>query len=407
MKKPLEGVTILDFSQFFAGPIATLLMGDMGAEVIKLENPPLGDTTRYSTAIINESSTNFTTRNRGKKSVAMNLKDEKQKAIFIEMLKTADAVVENFKPGTLEKYGLSYEFMKSVNPRIVYTSISGYGQYGPYRDHAAYDGAVQAEAGILSITGNPGETPVKCGAAIADATAGLVGCIGTLGALFDAKQTGVGRRVDVSMMDSIITIMENINSAYMATGKIPTPTGNRMWTASPFNSFKCKDDQSIYLGISTDSQFAKFANIVGHPEWLEDERFVGDANRASHADDLEPLVSEALKNVDVDDLANKLQEAKLVYGKINNIAQVMDHPQTKARNMIVKATYPDGTELRVPGCPIKMSDLEEKTEFTASYMGGDTFEVLRKYGYSDEQLHEVYDETLKIAEETRKKKYNQ
>lgn len=402
--KPLEGIKVLDFTQFFAGPIATLLLSDMGAEVIKLENPPAGDGTRYTAAVVNESSTNYTTRNRGKKSVAMNLKDERQKAIFFEMLKTADVVIENGKPGTLDKYGLTYEAMKAVNPKIVYTSISGYGQTGPYRDHAAYDGAVQAEAGILSVTGHMGGEPVKCGAAIADATAGLIGCIGTLGAVVEAQRTGVGRRVDVSMMDSIITIMENLNSAYVATGKIPGPTGNRHWTAAPFNSFKCKNDQAIYLGISTDAQFEKFCNIVGHPEWTEDPRFATSLLRPQHADELEALVQEALLELDVDWLAEQLQANKLVYGKINNVAQVVEHPQTKARNMMVDVTYPDGTKMKVPGCPIKMSDLEEKTEYNAYPVGYNTFEVLSQYA-DEAALHEIYDDVLKLCEETAHKKY--
>ena len=403
--KPLDGIKVLDFTQFFAGPIATLLLSDMGAEVIKLENPPAGDGTRYTTAVINESSTNYTTRNRGKKSVAMNLKDERQKAIFLEMLKTADVVIENGKPGTLDKYGLTYEAMKAVNPKIVYTSISGYGQTGPYRTHAAYDGAVQAEAGLMSVNGHKGNEPVKCGAAIADATAGLIGCIGTLGALVEAQRTGVGRRVDVSMMDSIITIMENLNSAYLSTGVIPGPTGNRHWTSAPFNSFKCKDGRSIYLGISTDAQFVKFCNILGHPEWPEDPRFCNSMLRPKNADALEALVQEALNDVDVDWLAEKLQEEKLVYGKINNVADVVKHPQTLARHMIVDVTYPDGTKVQVPGCPIKMNDLEEPLESMAYPMGYNTFEVLSQY-VPEEQLHEIYDDVLKQCAENVQKKYH-
>ena len=405
MKKPLEGIKILDFTQFFAGPFATLLLSDMGAEIIKLENPPSGDSTRYSTAVVNECSTNYTTRNRGKKSVVMNLKDERQKAVFFEMLKTADVVIENFKPGTLEKYGLTYEAMKAVNPKIVYTSISGYGQTGPYRDHAAYDGAVQAEAGLMSINGEAGGDPVKCGAAIADAAAGLVGCIGTLGALMDARINGVGHRVDVSMMDSIIAIMENFSSAYLATGNIPHATGNRQWTACPFNSFKCKGGRSIYLGISTNDQFAKFCSIVRHPEWMDDPRFENETIRPQYADALEALVSDVLKDWDVDELAARLQENKLVYGKINDVSQVVDHPQTKARNMIGDVAYPDGTKVQVPGCPIKMSGLEEQTEYCAYPLGYNTFDVLAQYGYSKETLHQIYDQTLEACAQMREKKY--
>lgn len=402
--KPLKGIKILDFTQFLAGPLSTLLLSDLGAEVIKLENPPLGDGTRYITDIVNEKSSNYTTRNRGKKSVIMNLKDEKQRAVFLKMVETADAVVENFKPGTLEKYGITYEVLKEINPKIVYTSISGYGQTGPYRTHAAYDGAVQAESGVMSVTGDMDGTPVRCGASIADTTAGLVGCIGTLSALYDAKRTGQGRRVDVAMMDSMVTIMENLISNHLSNGHIPKPLGNRMWTASPFRDFVCKDGKSVYIGISTDAQFKSFCEIVGHPEWTEDPRFLTNESRPNHFRELEPLVESVLLEIDSDTLCDEMQKRKLVYGRINNVEQVVNHPQVAVRNMIVNAVYPDGTEFKVPGCPIKMSDMEEQTEYKASVLGSDTFDVLSDYA-DMEELHEIYDTVLQNCAETASKLY--
>lgn len=391
--KPLEGIRILDFTQFLAGPLSTLMLSDLGAEVIKLENPPLGDGTRYITNITNEKSSNYTTRNRGKKSVIMNLKDERQRSLFLEMVKTADAVVENFKPGTLEKYGITYEVLKEINPKIVYTSISGYGQTGPYRTHAAYDGAVQAESGVMSVTGDMDGTAVRCGASIADTTAGLVGCIGTLSALYDAKRSGKGRRVDVAMMDSMVTIMENMISNYLAGGEIPKPLGNRMWTASPFRDFMCKDGKSVYIGISTDNQFAAFCEIVGHPEWTQDPRFLTNESRPRNFRELEPLVEEALLKIDSDVLCEEMQKRKLVYGRINDIGQVVAHPQVAARNMIVNAVYPDGTTFQVPGCPVKMDGITEETEYSASALGEDTLDVLSEY-IDLERLHEIYDGVL-------------
>lgn len=391
--RPLDGIKILDFTQFLAGPLCTLLLSDLGADVIKLENPPLGDGTRYITNITNEKSSNYTTRNRGKKSVIMNLKDERQKNIFLEMVKTADAVVENFKPGTLEKYGITYDVLKELNPSIVFTSISGYGQTGPYRSHAAYDGAIQAESGIMSVTGDMGGTPVRCGASIADTTAGMVGCVGTLSALLHAKQTGEGSRVDVAMMDSMVLVMENLISNYLAGGHIPEPLGNRMWTASPFRDFKCKDGQSVYIGISTDSQFASFCDIVGHPEWTRDSRFLTNESRPRNFRELEPLVEEALLKIDSDVLCEEMQKRKLVYGRINNTAQVASHPQVQARNMLINAVYSDGTSFRVPACPIKLDQMPEKTSDKASALGEDTMDILSKY--TDETtLHEIYDSVL-------------
>lgn len=402
--KPLEGVRVLDFTQFFAGPIATLLMSDMGAEVIKLENPPLGDPTRYTVAIENKKSTNFTTRNRGKKSVIMNLKDERQKAIFFEMVKTADVVIENFKPGTLDKYGVTYDVLKAINPRIVYTSISGYGQTGPYRDHAAFDGAVQAEGGIISVTGEEGGRPVRCGTAIADATAGFIGCIGTLAALYDAKTSGQGRRVDVSMMDSMITIMENLISRYAATQAIPQPMGNRMYTACPFNDFVCKDGKSIYIGISTDPQFKSFCDIISRPEWPEDPRFQTGVLRVENYKVLEEMVQEELLKIDSDTLCEEMQKRKLVYGRINTVKEIVEHPQTLARHMLVNATYPGGTTFKVPGCPVKMSDLEEADDYSVADLGENTIEILSQY-CSTATLHEIYDPVLQQCAESSHSKF--
>lgn len=396
--KPLEGIRILDFTQFLAGPLCTLLLSDLGAEVIKLENPPLGDGTRYITDIRNDKSSNYTTRNRGKKSVIMNLKDERQKAIFLEMVKKADAVIENFKPGTLEKYGITYEVMKELNPEIVYTSISGYGQTGPYRTHAAYDGAVQAESGVMSVTGEMDGTPVRCGASIADTTAGFVGCIGTLSALYDAKQTGEGRRVDVAMMDAMVLTMENMISNFLSSGAIARPLGNRMWTASPFRDFKCRDGQSVYIGISTDKQFELFCDIVGHPEWTKDPRFLTNESRPRNFRELEPLVEEALSEIDSDVLCEEMQNRKLVYGRINNVEQVVNHPQTQERKMIVNASYPDGTRFQVPGCPVKMSGMPEETEYSASALGDDTISVLSQYA-EESRVHEIYDSVLEECRE--------
>jgi len=223
--------------------------------------------------------------------------------------------------------------------------------------------------------------------------------------LYDAQKTGVGRRVDVSMMDSIVTIMENLVSSYIASGGVPVPLGNRMWTASPFRDFVCKDGKSVYIGISTDSQFASFCEIVGHPEWTKDPRFLTNELRPKNFRELEPLVEEALLQIGSDTLCEEMEKRKLVYGRINNVAQVVDHPQIAARNMIVNAVYPDGTAFKVPGNPIKMSGLEDETDYSTSVMGADTFKVLANYA-DETTLHEIYDQVLADCSAASKKLYN-
>ncbi|MCC8061515.1 MAG: CoA transferase [Clostridiales bacterium] len=404
--KPLTGVKILDFTQFMAGPHCTRMLSDLGAEVIKLENPPMGDASRFNKDIVDSKSTNWTTRNRGKKSVLMDLRDERQKALFLKMLETADAVVENFKPGTLDKLGVTYDLMKEINPRIVFTSISGYGQTGPYRDHAAYDSAVQGEGGLISITGEVGGTPVRCGALIADATGGLLGCIGTLAALYDAKRTGMGRRVDVSMMDGIVFLMDNFISSYLTSGTMAKPAGNLMWTAAPFREFTCRDGNMVFIGIGTDPQFVKFAKIVGHTEWLEDPRFTTIDLRVNNRDIMEGLVQKVLEEeFDAPALCEAMQAEGLVYGSINNVAQVTQHPQVAARNMIVNAMYGDGINLQVTGCPIKISGYEEATDIHADTLGEHTFEVLSEY-LEEGSLHAIYDNVFEKCNEVLTAKYS-
>lgn len=399
--KPLEGIRILDFTQFFSGPICTLLLGDYGAEVIKLENPPTGDGTRYGKVMEGECSTHYATRNRGKKSAVINMKDETQRGFFLELVKTADAVVENFKPGTMEKFGITYELLKSLNPRIVYTRISGYGQEGPYASHAAYDATVQAESGVMSITGEAGGGPVKCGGSIADYCGGLMACIGTLMGIVDAQRNGQGRCIDVSMMDSLLLLQENMLSAYLRTGNLPKPNGNRYPAASPIGDFMCKDGIPIMLNIATDAQFQAFAKVLGQPQWLEDPDFATMALRAENYEKMEAEVLRVFAGMTSREVAEKLQSQKLVYGSINNYEEVVNHPQVKFRNSFVHAVYPDGTDFVVPGNPMMMSGMEREMNYETAPLGCHTIQVFSEVA-SPEKVHQVMDPVLKQVEEKKK-----
>ena len=372
MSKPLEGLRILDFTQFMSGPMCTLLLSDFGAEVIKIENPPLGDVTRYGTIVEDGASSHFATRNRGKKSIVMNMKDESHKKMFLELVKQADAVIENYKPGTLEKFGVGYDVLEQVNPRIVLTSISGYGQTGPYASHAAFDQTVQAESGIMSITGFPGQEPVKCGAPIADYCGGLMGCIGTLMAMMEAQRTGHGRRVDVSMMDSMIFCLENAMSSYLKDGKIPQQTGNGYASSAPIGAFQCKDGVPLMISVSTDSLWQSFCKALDQPEWAADPSLATMTQRAERREEVDAMVAEIFRQYTADELADKLQAVKMVYGKVNNFEAVANHPQVQHRQTMVQATYPNGVSFKVPGNPILMSGMERQTEYEAVPLGYNT-----------------------------------
>jgi len=384
--------------------MCTLLLSDFGAEVIKIENPPLGDVTRYGSIVENEASSHFATRNRGKKSIIMNMKDENHKKLFLELVKNADAVVENYKPGTLEKFGVGYEVLEQINPKIVLTSISGYGQTGPYASHAAFDQTVQAESGIMSITGFPGQEPVKCGAPIADYCGGLMGCIGTLMAILEAQKTGHGRRVDVSMMDSMIFCLENAMSIYMKDGKIPQPTGNGYASSAPIGAFKCKDGVPLMISVSTDSQWQSFCRAVDRHEWGADQSLATMTQRADRREEVDAMVAEVFTHYTADEMAEKLQAVKMVYGKVNNFEAVANHPQVQHRKTMVRATYTNGVSFMVPGNPIIMSGVERQTEYEAVPLGYNTVEVLKEV--SDEAtIHQLFDPVLKDIEETVKARY--
>jgi len=390
MSKPLEGFRVLDFSQFMSGPMCTLLLNDFGAEVIKIENPPIGDNTRYGNIIDNGTSSHFATRNRGKKSIVLNMKEVAHKNLFLELVKTADAVIENYKPGTMAKFGINYEVLKEINPKIVFTSISGYGQDGPYSDHAAFDQTVQAESGIMSITGSEGGEPVKCGGSIADYSGGLMACIGTLMGIIEAQRTGCGRRVDVSMMDSLIFCMENQFSSYLRTGNVPKPSGNSYASSAPIGAYKCKDGKSLMITVGTDAQWKTFCAALNQPQWFENGNWATMTQRAKDYKAIDAEVLRVFSDYTSDEVAEILQKNNCVYGKINDFKAVANHPQVAYRKTIVNAAFQNGTTFQVPGNPIHMSDVERQTEYSAASLGQHTFEVLKEVA-DEKTLHELFD----------------
>lgn len=272
MKQALEGIRVLDLTRVLAGPFATMILADMGAEVIKIEMPEKGDDARQYGPFTNGESGYFMSINRNKKSITMNLKNQKSKEVFIEMLKKADVVVENYRPGTMEKLGLGYEEIKKINPKIIYAASSGFGHSGPYSKRPAYDGVVQAMGGIMSITGQKGGKPTRVGPSIGDITAGLYTAIGILGALNYREKTGIGQKVDVAMLDCQVSILENAISRYFVTGVSPKPAGNRHASVVPFEPFETLDGE-IMIAVGNDALWKKFCQCINADEMANEERF--------------------------------------------------------------------------------------------------------------------------------------
>lgn len=404
--KPMQGIRILDFTQFFSGPLCTMMLGDFGAEIIKLENPAVcGDNTRYTLEMWHGTNSNYATKNRNKKSMLMDLNDERQRTLFLKMVETADVLVENFKPGTMERFGLSYEKLHAVNPRLVYTSISGFGQTGPLRDHPAVDGVIQAMSGFMSLTGI-NDIPTQAGPPIADAIGGLVGAIGTLCALLDARSTGMGHHVDVSMLDSMLITYEDIITRYNMTGKIPKLIGNRHANLAPFQPFKFQENKELYICITTDDQWKRFCSLLGHEEWSCDPRFSTIAERSKHRDSVVGMIQNVVRNMDAAEFMTEMQKENLICGEIYNIKQVVEHPQIKARNMLKHVKYPSGEIYTVPGCPVKISGMDDDCEAVADPLGYHTIEIASQY-ISEEEAHEIYDKVLEQTLQRAKNRYRE
>lgn len=389
MKQALEGIKVLDLTRVLAGPYATMIMADMGAEVIKIEAPKTGDDSRSFGPYINNESAYFMSLNRNKKSMTLNLKKDSAKKLFLDMVKKADVVVENYRPGTMEKLGLGYEELKIINPKIIYAAASGFGHSGPYSKRAAYDAVVQAMGGIMSITGEVGGMPTRVGPSIGDITAGLFTAIGVLAALNYRNETGVGQKVDVAMLDCQLAILENAIARYVVSGEIPKPAGNRHTSITPFEPFQTSDGE-IMIAAGNDALFQKMCIAMDKEEWLDEDRFKTNPLRTKHVDELKNLIEEITKTKKTEDWQNILDEAGVPNGPINTIDKVLEDPQVKSREMIVNVNHPVAGDLKMAGVPIKMSETQGRIVSPAPLLGQHTYEVIKDIlGYSDEQIKEL------------------
>ncbi|WP_130805381.1 CaiB/BaiF CoA transferase family protein [Senegalia massiliensis] len=389
MNKALEGIKVLDLTRVLAGPYATMVLADMGAEVIKIEIPNKGDDSRAFGPYVNGESAYFMSINRNKKSMTLNLKKEESKELLLEMVKSADVIVENYRPGTMEKLNLGYEKLKKVNPGIIYAAASGFGHTGSYSQRPAYDGVVQAMGGIMSITGQKGGKPTRVGPSIGDITAGLFTAIGILGALNYRNSTGKGQKVDVAMLDCQVAILENAISRYFATGKSPEPAGNKHTSIVPFEPFETSDGE-IVIAAGNDNLFRKLFNVFGKEEIADDERFKTNPLRNENYDELRPLIVEETKKKSTKEWQKLLDDAGVPNGPINNIEMVLNDPQVNEREMVVEVEHPTAGKTKIPGVPIKMSETQGKVESPAPILGEHTEEILKDFvGLSDEKIQKL------------------
>ena len=375
MAGPLAGIRVLDLTRILAGPYATMILRDLGAEVIKIEQPGTGDEARDFGPFKNDFSLYFMSVNRGKKSVTLNLKSPRGKELFLELVKGSDVLVENFRPGTMEKLGLDYESLKKHHPSLLYAACSGFGQTGPYAMRGAYDMIIQGMGGIISITGEPNRPPVRVGTSIGDITSALFTAIGILSALRHRDQTGEGQLIDVGMLDCQVAILENAMVRYFSTGDIPRPLGRRHPAITPFEVFESADGY-VVIAIGNNELWRKFCEHVGRSELIDDERFHTNALRTENHESLFPILAEIMCHRTTDAWVEALEAIGVPCGPVNTVDKVANDPQVLARDMIAEVEHDTTGTVQIPGIPIKLSETPGQIDAPAPNLGEHTSEVL-------------------------------
>ncbi len=351
---PLTGITVIDLTRVLAGPYCTMLLHDLGARVVKVETPHTGDDSRHIGPFLNGKSAYFMSLNRGKQSIALDLKTPADRDVFEKLLAKADVLVENYRPGTMEKLGYGYETLRQKYPKLIYAASSGFGDSGPYRKRAAYDMVVQGMGGIMSITGHPGGPPTRVGTSVGDITAGLFTTVGINAALYHRGQTGQGQKIDVAMLDCQIAILENAIARYFATGQIPGPLGARHPSITPFEAYRAADGYLI-VAAGNEGLFSKLCHCIDAPALLQDPRFTSNDLRTRNHEELRLEFERVFAAGTVAHWLARLEAAGVPCGPLNNVEQALNDPQVLARNMVVSAQDPVAGELKMAGNPIKLS----------------------------------------------------
>lgn len=377
MRMPLEDVRVLDLSHALAGPFCSTMLADFGAEVIKLEPRDGGDIARAWGAPLPGSETAyFVSLHRNKKGIAVDLKRPEGKEIFFRLVEKSDVVLENYRTGALDRLGLGYDIARQRNPGIIYCSISGFGQDGPYRDRAALDLILQAESGMISATGEPGGHGVRCGVSIADMTAGMYAAYGIMLALRVKAHTGRGQAIDVSMLEGQLSLLGTMIGGYLADGEVPRPMGTAYKALLPYQTFRTKT-RDLALAVGSEKLWKVFCPVIGCPELADDPRYRTNADRARNRDTLIPKLQDVFLTRSYEDWETVLLANGIPVGAINDLAQVVNHPQVKARGALVEMDHPRAGTVRMVGPPIRLSETPGSLRTPAPMLGEHTDEVLR------------------------------
>jgi formyl-CoA transferase len=390
-KSLLEGVRVLDLSRVLAGPYCTMMLGDLGADIIKIEAPGLGDDTRHWGPPFTQGgeSAYFLCVNRNKRSMTLNLKSDQGLQILKELIQQSDVLVENFRVDTMNKWGLDYENLQLLHPGLIYCTITGYGYTGPYRYLPGYDFIIQAQGGVMSITGPEEGEPYKVGVAIADITAGLFACNAILAALYDHQISGRGQRIDISLLDSQIAWLANVGSNYLISGGKPIRYGNAHPNIVPYQTFKASDGY-FALGIGNDGQWRQFCKEAGKQEWAEDNRFTTNADRVENRKILIPLLEDLFRQYEIDHWLSILESVGVPCGPINSIDQILDDPQVQAREMVKEVVHPSAGLIKMVASPLKIPTALVEVRLPPPMLGEHTNRILHDLlGYDQITVEEL------------------
>ncbi|HIB11907.1 MAG TPA: CoA transferase [Dehalococcoidia bacterium] len=387
---PLFGMVVLDLSQILAGPVCGMMLADMGADVIKVEKPDGGDDNRRAgPPFIGGQGAGFMAANRNKRSLALNLRDESGRQVFERLLERADVVVENFRPGVMERLGIGYERLSKLKPSLIYCSISGHGGTGPYKDRGGFDLIAQGMSGLMSITGVPDGVPVKVGVPITDISAGILAANGVLCAYIHAQKTGQGQLVDTSLLEAGIAYTIWESSGYFADGEIPGPLGSAHRVLAPYQALRTSDGY-INIGAANQRTWEQLCRAIGQEELIEDQRFKEPGDRKAREGELADLLEETFRGESTAYWLEAFEKVGMVAGPINDISQVYEDPQVIAREMKVDLEDPDLGTLHNIGIPVKLSATPGRIRRRAPMLGEHSWEILTESGFAEKEIEELF-----------------